>query len=124
MDPSKSVLNEKLLPPRDVFTRAELLRSLSKAYPSYGPNDFSWVIAELLRKKILFRVAYGRYSRKEPRRYLGGPTNPLIEKIRTLCLKQDFRFPFVVFGATLLNEGLNELLAHESVVVEVPTKSM
>jgi hypothetical protein len=124
MEPSKVSLNEKLLPSKDIFSRAELLYSLSIAYPHYKENDFSWIIAEFLREKIIFRVAYGRYSRKEAKTYSGGPTNPLVEQVRSLFLREKLRVPFVVFTSGLLNEGLNELIAHETLIVEVPSRSM
>lgn len=105
------------LPTKDVFSRAELIAALKEEHPDYQANDFSWLLGQLIKEKQIFHLGHDRYSRREPLVFAPREVEGLTT-LRSLLLKQHYRLPFVVFSSTLLNEGLNELLAHDTWIVE------
>lgn len=112
------------LPERAPFARSELISALEKAYPHYRSSGFSWLIDRMLKEGFLFRVGFDSYSRKPLRSYDGGLADPFLLAIRSFLLAQDLRFPFLVFDSSSLNEGLNELIAHRSILVEISQSGM
>ncbi len=111
-------------PDGDYFTRSDLLASLQKKYPNYSSNDFSWVISDLLKRKILFRIGFNRYSKKPVLIYDGGRGEPLAEKTRSALLDNENLGRVVIYDSSFFNEWLNELIAHGTVIAEVDRRNM
>lgn len=117
-------IEKRDLPSQESFSRRELLLALQKKYPVYFPNTFSWIVSLLLKRSLLFRSGYDRYSTKPLLAYSGGLDTPLVEKARSLLLKNKNVGRVVVFAISSLNAWLNELIAHESLLVEVDRRNM
>jgi hypothetical protein len=112
------------LPQKEPFSRRELLNVLLEKYPNYSSRYLSLTIAALLKNQVLFRAGFDAYTKRPLLRYNGPEADPLTDRVRRTLLKSKDIGPSVVFNSSDLNEWLNELIAHPTVLVEVDRRTM
>jgi len=108
------------LPQKRIFSREELGDSIRKIKPGYSDHSLPWVIYHLRMAGYLSKVGTGRYSKGNlQKRYRPQRESPEVLSIRELMKKKFGLARYVVYETSALNEWLNELIAHSTILVEV-----
>jgi hypothetical protein len=102
------------------YSRADLLKLIHEKRPDYSTASCCWVLSSLLKDEAFVRIGRGAYlklvsaspSEEKPLKEGSAQAVRLLEK----------SFPeakIVAFDSSLLNEWLNELIAHSTTVIEM-----
>jgi hypothetical protein len=110
------------LSPDKLYHRQDLLRFFQAQHPSYVKNGVSWLISAWLKEGKLYRAGYDLYSSSPLRHYAGGAAEEPLLSIQKTILKKGIKA--VIFDSAALNEWLNELIVHNTVIVEVERPRM
>ncbi len=106
---------------KTAYSREELFQALSGEKTDLSDSTFRWTLYNLLREQKIFRTDYDTYVKYKPivlptyRPYYSEKANTLIEKLS----QQYPQLDFVVFESVLLNEFLNQLIAQNTIYVQV-----
>ena len=109
----------RLCPVGEPINRTQLLALCRQVDPSFSRDSLSWLLYFLLKNKDLEKAGSSLYMRRGSlKRYEPHPSFLAYD----LQIKLQTEFPnlkAVIYDTTSLNEWLNELLAHNSILVEV-----
>ena len=103
-----------------IFSRNDLFEALRSENPELSYNSFKWIVAQLIEKKLIYRVDYNSYSQSEnvSRIYI-----PLYsEGAKKIKQEIEEEYPladFCIFESYLLNEFLNHQIANNTIVVQM-----
>jgi hypothetical protein len=101
------------------YRRKEIFSLIEKVKPQYTAASFRWILDDLLKRGTLKRFGRGLYMKGCEQETYMPEVLPLERRAVKILLE---RFPLakiVAFSSTILNEWLNELVAHGTIVVEM-----
>ena len=103
------------------YTRSDLFGMLKQEKPELSYSTFQWLIYSLQKNNLLHRTGYDSYS--------SGTTNEKViyqplysEEAAGISSSLSMAYPlvdFTVFESTLLNEFLNQLIAQNTIYLQV-----
>ena len=103
------------------YSRGDLFRIFGAANSSLTGSTFRWTLYSLLQNRLLFRADYDTYVTSQPT-VLPVYRPFYSEQARSLLQFISEKYPhlsFVVFESTLLNEFLNQLIAQNTIYIQV-----
>ncbi len=102
------------------FSRKVLYENLVLENKTISPNSFKWILADWLKKGMLYKISSDSYSLTPCTKQIYDPEYS--EKVEGLIKSLEEFYPdvqFVLFESYLLNEFVNHLLSKNTAVVMV-----
>jgi hypothetical protein len=103
-----------------LYTKDDIVNIIKKVKPSLSPSSYGWIIYQLKNNGEIKRIGKSTYIKsKKLEQYKSRALSK--EAARCLAsLKKAFpNSELIVFETSCLNEWLNELIAHSTIVVEM-----